>query len=65
MPHPMPPLTRAPLPTHTHAGVPSSDIVQMEWHIRGLLTDDTSAISALRCLKIYLERLGFRFLDQQ
>lgn len=37
----------------------------MEWNIRGLLADDISAISTMRCLKVYLERLGYRYLDKQ
>lgn len=43
----------------------ATSIAKMEWNIRGLLNDDTSAISTMRCLKIYLERLGYRFLDKQ
>ena len=55
----MPPYTSSP------PGTPGSSISQMEWHVRSLLNDDTSAISTLRCLKIYLERLGLRYLDKQ
>jgi len=44
---------------------PATAVAKMEWNIRGLLSDDTAAISTMRCLKIYLERLGFRFLDKQ
>ncbi|GAX79992.1 hypothetical protein CEUSTIGMA_g7432.t1 [Chlamydomonas eustigma] len=47
------------------SGVSASEIVNMEWNVRNLLGDDTSAISALRCLKIYLERMGLRSLDKQ
>ena len=35
----------------------------MEWNVRRVLGNDTSAISCLRCLKLYLERLGANFLD--
>ena len=39
-------------------------VEQMEWNTRRVLGNDTSAISTLRCLKLYLERLGCNFLDQ-
>ena len=35
---------------------------QMEWNVRHALDGDTSAISALRVLHLYLERLGSRHL---
>lgn len=35
---------------------------QMEWNVRRVLGGDTAAISTLRCLKLYLERLGCNFL---
>lgn len=38
---------------------------QMEWSVQRVLNNDTSAISTLRCLKLYLERLGCNFLDQE
>ena len=38
-------------------------IEQMDWSTRRVLVNDTSAISTLRCLKLYLERLGCNFLD--
>ena len=31
----------------------------------GVLNNDTATISTLRCLKLYLERLGCNFLDQE
>ena len=40
-------------------------VQQMEWNMRRVLANDTSAISTLRCLKLYLERLGCNFLDQE
>ena len=40
-------------------------VTQMEWQMRRVLGNDTSAISTLRCLKLYLERLGCNFLDQE
>ncbi|KAK9820095.1 hypothetical protein WJX72_006068 [[Myrmecia] bisecta] len=39
-------------------------VQQMEWNIRRVLNNDTAAISTLRCLKLYLERMGANFLDQ-
>lgn len=42
------------------AELPLEDILQMEWNIRNVLGEDTAAISTMRCLKIYLERLGYR-----
>lgn len=47
------------------ADVPASAIATMEWNIRQLLHDDTAAISTMRCLKVYLERMGLHFLGQQ
>lgn len=35
----------------------------MEWNLRQVLGSDTATISTLRCLKLYLERLGANFLD--
>ena len=48
-------------PSWTQAAV----VHQMEWNIQRVLNNDTSAISTLRCLKLYLERLGCNFLDQE
>ncbi|PNW74754.1 hypothetical protein CHLRE_12g511400v5 [Chlamydomonas reinhardtii] len=45
--------------------LPPTSVAKMEWNIRGLLADDISAISTMRCLKVYLERLGYRYLDKQ
>ena len=36
----------------------------MEWNVWRVLNNDTATISTLRCLKLYLERLGCNFLDQ-
>ena len=36
---------------------------QMEWNVRRVLGNDVSAISTLRCLKLFLERLGANHLD--
>ena len=44
-------------------GVQMQMVEQMEWNTRRVLGNDTSAISTLRCLKLYLERLGCNFLD--
>ncbi len=38
---------------------------QMEWHVTRMLSNDTSAISTLRCLSLYLERLGCNYLDEE
>lgn len=38
---------------------------QMEWHIQTVLNHDTAVISTLRCLQLYLERLGCHYLDQE
>lgn len=51
--------------TWAPAELPATAVAKMEWNIRGLLTDDISAISTMRCLKVYLERLGYRYLDKQ
>ena len=37
----------------------------MEWNVWRVLNNDTATISTLRCLKLYLERLGCNFLDQE
>ena len=39
-------------------GLPTTAVDQMEWSIRQVLEHDTAAISTLRCLRLYLERLG-------
>lgn len=41
----------------------ASAIGKMEWNLRQVLGSDTSAISTLRCIILYLERLGSHFLD--
>ena len=48
-----------------HTGAQMAIVQQMEWNIRRVLQNDTAAISTLRCLKLYLERLGCNFLDQE
>jgi hypothetical protein len=40
------------------AGFPAATIERMEWNIHQVLSQDTSAISTLRCMELYLERLG-------
>ncbi|GBF98291.1 hypothetical protein Rsub_10954 [Raphidocelis subcapitata] len=37
----------------------------MAWRLQALLGGDTLAISTMRCLRVYLERMGYRFLDQR
>lgn len=46
-------------------GMPVATLEQMEWNIRQVLGNDTAAISTLRCLKLYLERLGANHVDQE
>jgi pentatricopeptide repeat domain-containing protein 1 len=41
-------------------GVDASALGVMEWRVQQLLGGDTLAISAMRCLKVYLERMGYR-----
>ncbi|KAL4532208.1 hypothetical protein Ndes2526B_g08827 [Nannochloris sp. 'desiccata'] len=37
----------------------------MEWNVKQVLGQDTAAISTLRCLKLYLERLGGNSMDSK
>ncbi|GMH40845.1 hypothetical protein BSKO_08749 [Bryopsis sp. KO-2023] len=41
----------------------ASAVAKMEWNLHQVLGSDTATISTLRCLKLYLERLGSNFLD--
>jgi hypothetical protein len=41
-------------------GVEPQALLDMCWRLQQLLHDDTLAISATRCLKVYLERIGYR-----
>lgn len=41
-----------------------SQVQDVQWNMCNLLDQDTAAISSLRCLKIYLERMGYRYLDK-
>ena len=41
----------------------ASSLAFLEYHLRTVLGNDSSAISTLRCLKLYLERLGCNHLD--
>lgn len=43
------------------SGITPDSLNEMEWRIRQLLRDDTMAISTMRCLKVYLERMGYRY----
>jgi pentatricopeptide repeat domain-containing protein 1 len=45
------------------SGLPPAAVEQMEWNIRQVLAQDTAAISTLRCLRLFLERLGANHLD--
>lgn len=44
-------------------GLPLPALDQMEWNVRQILGNDTASISALRCLKLYYERLGAHHMD--
>ena len=44
-------------------GLQASSMAFLEFHLRSVLANDSSAISTLRCLKLYLERLGCNHLD--
>jgi len=46
-------------------GFPAAATEQMEWNIRQILGNDTAAISTLRCLKLYLERLGAHHMNAE
>lgn len=46
-------------------GLPANAIEQMEWNVKQVLGQDTAAISTLRCLKLYLERLGGNSMDSK
>jgi pentatricopeptide repeat domain-containing protein 1 len=46
-------------------GLPAAAIEQMEWNVKQVLGQDTAAISTLRCLKLYLERLGGHSMDDK
>lgn len=41
-------------------GVSGQAVADMSWQLRKVLQDDTLSISAMRCLKVYLERMGCR-----
>ena len=42
------------------AQVDANALLEMEWQVRQLLKNDTLSISAMRCIKVYLERMGYR-----
>lgn len=46
------------------SGLPTAAVAEMLWSVRKVLSDDTSAIPSLRCLKMYLERMCYRFQDR-
>lgn len=39
-------------------GVQAQSVLDMAWQLRQVLQNDTVAISAMRCLKVYVERMG-------
>ncbi|KIY94758.1 Pentatricopeptide repeat-containing protein [Monoraphidium neglectum] len=47
------------------AGLDATSLGVMEGNVARLLGGDATAISAMRCLKVYLERMGYRFLDRR
>lgn len=42
-------------------GVEPQALMEMSWRLQQLLNNDTLAISTMRCLKVYLERIGYRY----
>jgi pentatricopeptide repeat domain-containing protein 1 len=42
------------------AQVDVNGLLDMQWQVRQLLQNDTLSISAMRCIKVYLERMGYR-----
>ena len=46
-------------------GLPPAAVERMEWNISQVLQQDTSAISTLRCLELYFERMGGTYLDSK
>ena len=46
-------------------GLPLPALEQMEWNVCQILGNDTASISALRCLKLYYERLGAHHMDER
>jgi hypothetical protein len=58
--HPRPPSPAFPLPP---AEISAQAIQEMEFNVCRVLGSDTQAISAMRCLCLYLERLGHSFLS--
>lgn len=54
-------LSHAQLPALAElCGVAPQQVADMAWQLRQLLAGDTLAISTMRCLKVYLERMGYR-----
>jgi pentatricopeptide repeat domain-containing protein 1 len=45
------------------SGLPGAAVDRMEWNVREVLGQDTAAVSTLRCLKLYAERLGSGRMD--
>lgn len=39
-------------------GAEMQAVLDMAWRLRQVLQNDTVAISAMRCLKVYMERMG-------
>lgn len=39
-------------------GVDAQSVLDMAWQLRQVLQNDTVAISSMRCLKVYMERMG-------
>lgn len=39
--------------------VEAQAMLDMAWQLRQVLQNDTVAISAMRCLQVYMERMGF------
>lgn len=51
-------LARSAGPIADAFGVEAQSVLDMAWQLRQVLQNDTVAISAMRCLKVYMERMG-------
>lgn len=47
------------------SGLPAWAIKQMEWSIRQVLNQDTASVSSIRCVKLFVERLGVQHLNEK
>lgn len=49
---------RSAVPIAEAFGAEAQAVLDMAWQLRTVLSNDTVAISAMRCLKVYMERMG-------